>query len=600
MLAVLVGISLISGQLGIWTLIGFIAGEATRFSGGEFGELTAAFALAILASWVFLAQLVVTGPQVARRLVAFRGSMAVLNGLMSAFFAAAFVELWTRLAMIALRPMFLWRDLDVPMRLVNFGEREAVHFGFTFHNLTWIALAFGLARWGLELLLTYLRPVSCEPPEPVPPVTPWTLQALLRSACFTFAIAGIFASVPGAIAFWLAIFCLLRLRRFASADPSVAHWDRLLSKTPAVIRLAAGYMAAFWIAQASVFLLRDMLGWRTMTTAAASIVLVMAAQLVLWPQTLPGEDPPRPSSWLGDLFRGASRAAPALVGAAFMFQAQRAWAHHCSFQPGCECLTAANSLALLVAAAVLIGLFLLDQTLLGVGWGLHDAISGRDLLTGERLSTFERVLAGLGAVPFLGAPIDAVRALRRSAHAGEAAIDGARSARGELGNAFNRAAGKEGFSTRQILGVKSTDEINAAMVKKGRTAAYQAGKTATHEQVGPGARFTMVISETDWRKFKAGRKPISGGWATTNYVPDQTFARKVLNIIRPMKDDVSRVVRIETTGVQEFYRGPVGALRGGIDGGAEQIEFLNGRNYRVVDSSVVLKKDLPKWFPNAP
>ncbi|MFN3522600.1 MAG: hypothetical protein ACK4YQ_10145 [Phenylobacterium sp.] len=412
MLALLAAIGIVSGQAGLWALAGFVVADALRYARGEFGALGPAYVCAILVSWLFLAQLIVTAPQAGRLVAAFRGRLAVLNGLVAAGFAAAFVELWTRLAMVALRPLFLWRGQEVSLRLVGFGEHETVHFGYALHDLTWIALAAGLGRWGLELVLTYLRPVAVGgvPGRSLEP--PWQVQVLLRGALFALVIAGLFTSLAGGVAFALAIAAVLTGRRMLSARELVARWDRLVRNAPAGLRLIASYVLAFWLAQGCVLLLRDGLGLRTMPTAAASIVLVTAATLIFWPQVPPGEAAPTPPAWVRRLLRTGAKTSPAWLGLLVLASAGSAWAHHCSFQPGCECLTAENALAALIAAATIIGLFLLDQTLAGAVRGLHDALTGRDLLTGDRLGWLDRTLAALGAAPVFGAPADAMRAMR--------------------------------------------------------------------------------------------------------------------------------------------------------------------------------------------
>lgn len=74
-----------------------------------------------------------------------------------------------------------------------------------------------------------------------------------------------------------------------------------------------------------------------------------------------------------------------------------------------------------------------------------------------------------------------------------------------------------------------------------------------------------------------------GGWATSDAVPDQAFARNNLAILTEFKADVSMIVQVETTAPQTLNRGIVGPL-GSASGGASQVEFIGGRNLRLVGS----------------
>jgi hypothetical protein len=352
-LGLLVSISLVSGQFGLLAFLAFVGVEALRFWLGDFGNLKPGYMAAIGVSWLFLAQLALTAPYAARRLVRLPGRFALADGLLAALLAAGFVELWTRLAMVALRPMFLWRGIDVPMRLVGFGDQEAQFLGLTLHVLAWLALAVGLGRWIVQLVFTWLRPVADAGYVPPPSRAPWPLQVLLRAAVFTLALAGLFTTIAGGVVFALSVAGVLTARRIASSDLRVARLDRLVVRIPAALRLVLTYALAVGLAQVCVLLLRDVFGWRTMTTAAASIVLVLAATLILWPQVQPGETAPRPPGWLRRILSGGSKVAPAAAAVATLGTATSAFAHHCSFQPGCECLTSEGALAALIAAALM-------------------------------------------------------------------------------------------------------------------------------------------------------------------------------------------------------------------------------------------------------
>jgi len=102
--------------------------------------------------------------------------------------------------------------------------------------------------------------------------------------------------------------------------------------------------------------------------------------------------------------------------------------------------------------------------------------------------------------------------------------------------------------------------------------------------VPAGTRYNMVVSQVQAEALKRG-KPWFGGWATADAIPDQAFARQKLAILPEFKGDVSMVVQVETTAPQTVNRGVVGRLEtesGAFSGGASQVEFILGKNLRLV------------------
>lgn len=354
-LLLLSGAGLASGQAGVLAMLAFIVVNAWRFWRGDFGQLTPGYIAAVGVSWLFLAQLVLVGPQAARLLARMTGWLTPFNGLVSAVIGAAFVELWTRTAMIALRPIYVWRGLDIPLHLVGFGEWEAEHFGLLLHQLTWAALVVGLARWVVELSLDRFRPVE-RTHIPRRRGLPWPVANIFTSIVFTLTMAGLFTTFAGGVAFCIAITLVLPGRRILAGHPLVARWDGLMRLIPAVGRLVLSYAVTLWVGAGLVLVLRDGLGWRTMTTAAAAIVIALALASLFWPQLSRGEPVPPVPRWLKRLGRPAVKAAPATAMLVALTTATAAFAHHCSFAPGCECLTDEGALAALIAAAVMMRL----------------------------------------------------------------------------------------------------------------------------------------------------------------------------------------------------------------------------------------------------
>ena len=180
---------------------------------------------------------------------------------------------------------------------------------------------------------------------------PFGLAAFGRAASFTAFVAGVFTTIAGAIVFFLTILGVVAIRGFASANQIVARWDGLMFRIPAAIRLIASYALCYFLAEALVGFFRDTLEWRTMTIAGVAIAVTFAVSLMFWPQVSPAHDAPTPPKALRSLFRGAGKAVPRATLLFLMFGASAAYAHHCSFEPGCECLTDNGALAALVAGA---------------------------------------------------------------------------------------------------------------------------------------------------------------------------------------------------------------------------------------------------------
>jgi len=145
-------------------------------------------------------------------------------------------------------------------------------------------------------------------------------------------------------------------------------------------------------------------------------------------------------SWIAGRARGWPWAA--LAAGAVTFSAMPAWADNCSSLSDCY-----DTARAALAAAVALGIF---ATLVSVGLdfvpgigtakGILEAITGKDLITGEELAWWERAL---GIVPLAGAAdgaaATAVRRLDRAAEALDAGADLARGL-GRAGDELSDAA----------------------------------------------------------------------------------------------------------------------------------------------------------------
>ena len=357
MLAVLLMLGILSGQAGFWAFVGFVVADTFGLIGEDAGTLSLGYAGAVIISWFFLFQLVVGLPQAARFMGGFNGRLALLNGLITAIFVGAFAELWTRLSMVALRPLFTWQGADAPLELVEFIDprNEWMIGDLAFHKLAWLALAAGLARWILTpLIMSFAAPVSALEHNQGPKIAskvPFGLAAFGKAASFTAIVAGVFTTIVGALVFFLSITGVVAFRGYASANRVVAQWDGLMLRIPSAIRLFASYALGYYLAEALDGFFRDTLEWRTMTVAGVAIAATFSVSLLFWPQVSPAHDAPTPPEALRRLFRGTGKIAPRAALFVLMLGGSAAYAHHCSFEPGCECLRDNGALAALVAGA---------------------------------------------------------------------------------------------------------------------------------------------------------------------------------------------------------------------------------------------------------
>ncbi|WP_218276765.1 LysM peptidoglycan-binding domain-containing protein [Pseudomonas sp. FW305-70] len=133
-----------------------------------------------------------------------------------------------------------------------------------------------------------------------------------------------------------------------------------------------------------------------------------------------------------------------------------------------------------------------------------------------------------------------------------------------------------------IIESRSAAIVNAEMQAAGNQPAWLVSKDVTTEMVPAGTRYTMVVSQGQAEALMAG-KPAFGGFATTENVTSQAFARDKLVILEEFKSDVSHAITVETTASQRLHNGFTGPL-GSYSGGVPQVEFLGQRNLRMVGS----------------
>jgi len=120
---------------------------------------------------------------------------------------------------------------------------------------------------------------------------------------------------------------------------------------------------------------------------------------------------------------------------------------------------------------------------------------------------------------------------------------------------------------------RTAENVNYEMRLRNFQPAYQQGADVLETVHLPGTRYEMVVSESQYRAIVEQGRPAFGGWATTEGVPNQAFARGDLAITPDMKPDVSFVVQLEVTKPLPVRTGRVGPV-GTSSGGGAQVEFL--------------------------
>ena len=210
-----------------------------------------------------------------------------------------------------------------------------------------------------------------------------------------------------------------------------------------------------------------------------------------------------------------------------------------------------------------------------------------------KLAEFYGQVAGRGGfeVGMFLVPAAKLAAVGKAAEGAEAAkVMRAAEVAGTLGDA--RAAEvvqgcKAASAAAKVVEVRAASAINEAMVAAGRLPAWKSGTEVVTEVVPAGTEFQMVVSEAQAQALMRG-KPAFGSFATSEAVSSQAYARDKLVILEEFKDDVSRVVTVETTAEQTIQRGISGPLTNAsgliYGGGVQQVEFIGNKALKFVGS----------------
>jgi len=206
------------------------------------------------------------------------------------------------------------------------------------------------------------------------------------------------------------------------------------------------------------------------------------------------------------ILAGASAAA----GFACLLLPEVAYADNCSGMSDCY-YTARAALAALAGLSVLFGV-LASMTLdlppvVGTVKGVMEAFTGKDLVTGEELAWWERVL---GIVPVLGGVAGAAGALSRGSRALDDAAD--------LVRAADRASDVPWSGARYI---EKVDPADARVYERIREAAGDTGRIADNTGI-PKSRLDQIKEHVFHREHEV---PVGPGQTTRgNFSPDSDIA----------------------------------------------------------------------------
>ena len=168
-----------------------------------------------------------------------------------------------------------------------------------------------------------------------------------------------------------------------------------------------------------------------------------------------------------------------------------------------------------------------------------------------------------------------------------------------LNTIVDAALSDQKFKAGTILGYKSADEINAAMLEANKSlppnqawsSAWMPGTQVAETIIAPGTRVQMVVDAAEYQKLVDGKGNF-GGWATFDNVPNQAYARNQLAITSDMKPNTGYVVEVEITqpiNAQVGVAGPQGTAAGG----GNQLHFIFPQQDRASAFKVVGGRALP-------
>ncbi|MDK3159683.1 DUF3597 family protein [Kamptonema cortianum] len=306
-------------------------------------------------------------------------------------------EIWAQLAFLAFRPLYVWSGLETPLELANYGSGIKVAGQLEMHPLTLAALiASTLAVTARELIkrrTKHQRSAGHEQDDPLScasqsgkaadsfDIARFGLGRFIIAGCaIATALAGAFDSLLKSLIFFACVTFLPYFASRISAQIMKPTWlAQKIGALPLLI-LVAFLTLTYSVNAIITYVLRDLFSLRTMDTIVMTTVFASSVMTFVWSLANTGGGkgrsegdlksagaayrlPPvsdidassmqlclNPESAVGLSIR-AAKALSVVVIAYTAMRSDMAMAHHCSFQPGCECLEDPFALAALTSAA---------------------------------------------------------------------------------------------------------------------------------------------------------------------------------------------------------------------------------------------------------
>jgi hypothetical protein len=274
LLAVFVVVGVVSAQLGLTLLCGFVVGNffladtAWSFTaralhhdwwGGEVGAYLLRVRLPLLISYGVLAVVLVKLPlgmkAIARALVPGDRAPLVLRVLIALVaqvaLVAVVVYLWALASPVLLRPVWSWIGLAPTVDAIRPLQHDAA-------TLARVAAAAAAARLAIQTLLVTVRPLGERAAElerdlarpltkaPLYDRLPRWLRSIVTAALSTVLLAGLCATWLDAACAFAAI-ALFQLLRTGALSLPITPWVRLMDRVPVLLRFAAGIAAVYFV-----------------------------------------------------------------------------------------------------------------------------------------------------------------------------------------------------------------------------------------------------------------------------------------------------------------------------------------------------------------
>lgn len=415
-------IGVVSTQLGAWTTVGFAVGDfflfhttwtlpaPERYEGGleEVAILAGLWyqRLPLLSQYALLASLCVLAPLGARALASsvqdrIRGPQAFqlfVGAILAGVALFVLVRFWSNAAPHVIRPVFTevppWESGRSPplAAIAPVQDDPAIPRAAAAALFLKFALIGLLPRWdrGRQRVATLEREVSSRVldlgPRPPTALGSLILQAAGASAFGLLFLAGLIENASTAVAVGGCILAI-RLAKSGVLPFPPPRWRLTMSRIPSIVRFALALLVVNGIARSIV--LERFGSTQSLELLVWPIVAGLGVMALLFP------DPPRPAL-RPSLPPGP--AAASLVGAmivlAVLTRADPAAGDNCGSLSDCFFSADGAGLALL---ATLFSMGLDFVPLIGDFKGVVEGIRGRDLITGEELTWYERGLGLMGA-----------------------------------------------------------------------------------------------------------------------------------------------------------------------------------------------------------